>query len=100
MRRHAFNIIFVLPISMDPKLEYLYKLLDVYHMKGAGEFINSKIRAINGKENPLFCNNCSRTFILKSNCTAELLENKLIIDCNGCGTKTELAVSNDSKSVN
>ncbi len=81
---------------MDPKLEYLYKLLDVYHMKGAGEFINSKIRAINGKENPLFCNNCSRTFIIKSNCTAKLQENKLTVSCNGCGSKTQLLINDSS----
>ncbi|KAM0680744.1 hypothetical protein GINT2_001017 [Glugoides intestinalis] len=78
---------------MDPKLEYLYKLLGVYHMKGAGEFINSKISAINGKENPFFCNKCSRTFILKSNCTAKLQEDNLTIDCNGCGSITQLMIT-------
>ncbi len=67
-----------------PKFEYLSKLLSIYHSKGAGEFINSKLNNLNSSENSFFCFNCSQTFIPKVNCIAKLEIDKLKIKCNKC----------------
>lgn len=68
----------------NPRLEYLEKLLPIYHAKGGGEFINSKIRNLQGTENPLFCFGCAQTFIPKVNCVAKLENEKFTVKCMKC----------------
>lgn len=79
------------PVMKNPTLKYLLKLEDFYHLKEAGEFINSKIRAFSEKENALFCHGCSRTFLLKVNARAKLENGKYTVTCQKCGSKTVLA---------
>lgn len=69
----------------NPKLEYLKQLLSIYHSKGCGEFINSKLRNTKPLENNFFCFGCSRTFIPRVNCQAKLEETKFTIKCQECG---------------
>ena len=74
----------------NPKIDYLKQLLSIYHSKGCGEFINSKLLSIKIVENSFFCFGCSRTFIPKINCCAKFDDSKFIIKCKGCGKITKL----------
>lgn len=79
-----------MPQMRNPKLSYLYKLLDYYLYKGAGEFISSKIRNATNARSVVFCHRCCRTFIPGVNCSSRLDGKGFLLQCQKCGCKTTI----------
>ncbi|KAI5149968.1 hypothetical protein ENBRE01_1218 [Enteropsectra breve] len=78
---------------MNPKQQYLYKLLNYYASKDSAAYVISKICQKDAQNSHVFCRTCFHIFIPKVNCTTKIEDSIFQIECRDCRLKSEFKVS-------